>query len=405
MKIYTVTFDTATLSPARIWVAPYSQFAVGVKVFVNGTEAEGAVTLKKDGAAIPAEASKTGGFTVFQTKSGDTGSAEYEISVEGLSQKMKLVQVTTDSTVFDIDNAGGDMSDYYTKEQADALLSAKADESDLSDYATTDSLTAYAETGDLTAFYPKSETSSAAEIFYAMPPSFVPETQVEYVDGTLSSFSVTGQFQSSSVPEIGNAKKIVFGTAVSSIKSNTFKNCSNLEYIAFPDTISSMTIESRAFESAGLKRVVGLGDASTTLNTYAFSKMRQLDYLKIGGKIKSIPDYCFQDSLIKKITIPLNVETIASNAFVTYMSGGRTGVVFFEGRTMNDVSSMADYPWGLNPAYTVISAELTPEQTWTQANFAANLSGVSGIMKISQADYDALSAGGTADANTLYVIV
>lgn len=34
-----------------------------------------------------------------------------------------------------------------------------------------------------------------------------------------------------------------------------------------------------------------------------------------------------------------------------------------------------------------------------------NLSSVSGIMKISQADYDVLSAGGTADANTLYVIV
>lgn len=39
------------------------------------------------------------------------------------------------------------------------------------------------------------------------------------------------------------------------------------------------------------------------------------------------------------------------------------------------------------------------------ANKVTNLSSVSGIMKISQADYDALSAGGTADVNTLYVIV
>ena len=65
---------------------------------------------------------------------------------------------------------------------------------------------------------------------------------------------------------------------------------------------------------------------------------------------------------------------------------------------------MANYPWGIANT-SIISAELTPEQTWTQANFAANLSGVAGIMKISQADYDVLSAGGTADANTLYVIV
>ena len=34
-----------------------------------------------------------------------------------------------------------------------------------------------------------------------------------------------------------------------------------------------------------------------------------------------------------------------------------------------------------------------------------NLSAVAGIMKISQADYSTLSAGGTADENTLYVIV
>lgn len=39
------------------------------------------------------------------------------------------------------------------------------------------------------------------------------------------------------------------------------------------------------------------------------------------------------------------------------------------------------------------------------ASKVTNLSSVSGIMKISQADYDALSAGGTADVNTLYVIV
>lgn len=49
----------------------------------------------------------------------------------------------TDVSVF-LSGGGTDMSNYYTKDEADGLLSAKADASDL---------TAYAETGDLTAFY------------------------------------------------------------------------------------------------------------------------------------------------------------------------------------------------------------------------------------------------------------
>ena len=36
MKIYTAEFNCATPSPRRFWVAPYSDFAIGVKVLSAG---------------------------------------------------------------------------------------------------------------------------------------------------------------------------------------------------------------------------------------------------------------------------------------------------------------------------------------------------------------------------------
>lgn len=59
----------------------------------------------------------------------------------------------------------------------------------------------------------------------------------------------------------------------------------------------------------------------------------------------------------------------------------------------------------LTAYYTKSETSSATELTDAFQSKVANLSAVSGIMKISQADYDTLSAGGTADENTLYVIV
>ena len=74
------------------------------------------------------------------------------------------MQIISDSTVFDIDERGGDMSQYATKNWVESEISGFIEEDALTAYATKDELTAYAETTDLTAYYTKSETSSATEL-------------------------------------------------------------------------------------------------------------------------------------------------------------------------------------------------------------------------------------------------
>lgn len=71
----------------------------------------------------------------------------------------KLTENIFQSQVGDLEFSGSDLSNYYTKAQVDDKLSAKADESQLSDYVLDTELTAY---------YTKSETSSATEVGTAL---------------------------------------------------------------------------------------------------------------------------------------------------------------------------------------------------------------------------------------------
>ena len=107
MKIYTQTFDVAKQSPKRFWVAPYSDFKIGVKIVKNGTPIANEFTVKKNGVALEADEDKVDGFTTFTLQSAGKGNVEYAIEVSGVGEKMRLVQIITDSTVFEIGGEGG----------------------------------------------------------------------------------------------------------------------------------------------------------------------------------------------------------------------------------------------------------------------------------------------------------
>lgn len=107
MKIYTQTFDVAKQSPKRFWVAPYSDFKIGVKIVKNGTPIANEFTVKKNGVALEADEYKVDGFTTFTLQSAGTGNVEYAIEVSGVGETMKLVQIITDSTVFEVGGEGG----------------------------------------------------------------------------------------------------------------------------------------------------------------------------------------------------------------------------------------------------------------------------------------------------------
>ena len=170
MKIYTQTYDLAKASPHRFWVAPFSEFKIGIKILEKDEISSKDFTLKAGSIEFTPDPDKIDNFTLFTIKSNDTGFVDYTIEVEGVAEKLKLMQIVTDSTVFEIDaGGGGDVpADVATKTWVNTQISDFVEEDALTAYATVDSLSDYAETADLTAFYTKSETSSATEISTAL---------------------------------------------------------------------------------------------------------------------------------------------------------------------------------------------------------------------------------------------
>lgn len=84
MRVYSNDFDVATPAPRRFWVAPFSDFAIGIKLLKNGEPLDSNFTLKQGSTELEPQDDKINGYTIFQVQSGNTGAVEYTIEVEGL---------------------------------------------------------------------------------------------------------------------------------------------------------------------------------------------------------------------------------------------------------------------------------------------------------------------------------
>ena len=63
MKIFTQTYDLAKLSPHRFWVAPYSDFKIGIKILSNGELLNKEFVLKAGSTTFDPDEDKIDNFT------------------------------------------------------------------------------------------------------------------------------------------------------------------------------------------------------------------------------------------------------------------------------------------------------------------------------------------------------
>lgn len=175
MKIYTNTFEMTQPTLNRFWVAPHSNFAIGVKVLGKDGQPVTGVKVYDGETELVAEASKIDNFDIYKLSSGDAGGKVYTV-VKG-NTKFSLVQVVTDSTVFEQSTEGGSidpsiLSAYATKEWTNEQISdfvesdeltAYAEKADLEDYAPVSSLTDYATVSSLTAYATTDSLSSKVD--------------------------------------------------------------------------------------------------------------------------------------------------------------------------------------------------------------------------------------------------
>ena len=129
MKVFTQEIDIALQSPKRFWVAPFSDFKIGVKIVKNGVPVENEFAVFNGDIELTPDEDLVNGFTTYTLKSNDTGSVEYKVVVDGVGETIKITQITTDSTVFEVGAGGGDVpSDVATKTWVQNYVSAETSE-------------------------------------------------------------------------------------------------------------------------------------------------------------------------------------------------------------------------------------------------------------------------------------
>ena len=96
MKIYSQTIDVSKTTPQNFCVPPHSKFKLGVKL-VQSID----FTVKLDGAALESDG-EIDGFKTFSLESANPGNTTYVVEAAN-GQKVKILQTTTNSTVFDVD--------------------------------------------------------------------------------------------------------------------------------------------------------------------------------------------------------------------------------------------------------------------------------------------------------------
>lgn len=165
MKIYTSTFDLAYPSNSRFWVAQNSDFKIGIKITNKGVDYTGDFTLKSGSTTFTADASKTAGFTTYTLKSLTPGGVTYTVEVPGAQQKFTLMQIVTDSTVFEVGalSGGGDVpADVATQTWVNEQISDFITDDDLTGYATKNDLTSKADVSSLTAYASSADLTSVS---------------------------------------------------------------------------------------------------------------------------------------------------------------------------------------------------------------------------------------------------
>ena len=105
-----------------------------------------------------------------------------------------------------------------------------------------------------------------------------------------------------------------YGTQVTRIREEAFKNCTKMTNIVIPDGVTS--IGNSAFSGCSSLTSVTIPNSVTNIESYAFSGCSSLTSITIPNSVTSIGSYAFSDcSSLTSITIPNSVTSIGSYAF------------------------------------------------------------------------------------------
>lgn len=121
MKQYNINFEASKPTQQTFYVPPYSQFQMGVRVDKFGVKQSDISVLK--GSTLLSSSGTYNDFYVYDVNSGAPGAVAYTVKMLSSEQPFNILQVVTDSTVYDRNVGGGggggggdfDPTKYYQK--------------------------------------------------------------------------------------------------------------------------------------------------------------------------------------------------------------------------------------------------------------------------------------------------
>ena len=105
-------------------------------------------------------------------------------------------------------------------------------------------------------------------------PISIPETVFFKDDDTIITSDITGDLTASNYPDgidASNLKRVHIGTNVTSIGSQAFSECTALEFVNIPDSITTISVY--AFKSTALQAVT-IPNSVTSIGNYAFRTLQ-----------------------------------------------------------------------------------------------------------------------------------
>lgn len=142
--------------------------------------------------------------------------------------------------------------------------------------------------------------------------------------GAMYNYSKTNPAPWSDLP----VSEVVFDGSAGTIGSYSFYNCTSLEKITLPATISS--IGNSAFYNCTKLKEITLPESVNNIGAYAFSGCSGLTQINISDGLKTIGFEAFRDCLkLTEIHIPISVTSIGKSAFSTTSSL----TIYYDGST------------------------------------------------------------------------
>ena len=343
------------------------------------------------------------------------------------------------TTLSELDNDVGfitssPLSNYYVKSetssaaQIQSAISGKADASQIPTKVSQLSNDAgyLTEHQSLSDYYQKSETSSANEISTALEGKQGTLTDGQdfalcaSLAGNRTAFrrlfpvdfycNLSGTVTSSSFDNLDTITEIRFGSPVTVIGNNAFRGCSSLQSVELNDGIKS--IRSNAFRESGLSSI-NLPEGLTSIGGHAFwsSKLTSVEtpgsVLSVGetalgwnGDLKkvkfnegilSIDSYAMRMcSTMTDVEFPKSLKSLGYGALMQCY--GLSSVVF-KGRTMEEVSAMANYPWQMPiSCQSSIRTENEATKEWVESQISSKADAADVSAEVaSKRDYEDLT--------------